>query len=203
VYMQGFSFGSGMTLMTGLTHPQLFAAISPNNGIGDYSKEVMSWLGDLKAKSDVRMPTMVVYGDVDTGGSPDALIPADGVLRHAIDYQRTYNHLSAKDRTERYDSPFTAPYDVLAPGGKLVRAGFDARYPQGRFKIYEYMSADPKPLNLFKLVWVTDLSHGGDAREAQLEWDYFKQWRRNPDGSLTHIETAAAKPNKLKIKTKN
>jgi poly(3-hydroxybutyrate) depolymerase len=196
VYMQGFSFGSGMTLMMGLAHPQMFAAVSPNNGIGDFSKDVMSWLADLKAKSDIRMPTFIVYGDVDSGASTDASIPAGDVLQHAIDYQKVYNHIATKDRIETYDSPHTAPYDVLIPGARLVRAGVDKRYPEGRFKIYTYMSADPKPLNLFDFVWVTDLSHGGDFREAQLEWDYFKKWRRNPDGSLTYIEAAVAKNSK-------
>ena len=39
-------------------------------------------------------------------------------------------------------------------------------------------------LGLFQIVWVKDLSHGADLREAQLEWDFFKHWRRNPDGTL-------------------
>ncbi|MDB5456243.1 MAG: hypothetical protein JWP92_1828, partial [Caulobacter sp.] len=37
----------------------------------------------------------------------------------------------------------------------------------------------------FNFVWETDMSHGGDPRQAQLEWDYFRQWRRGPDGALT------------------
>jgi hypothetical protein len=45
----------------------------------------------------------------------------------------------------------------------------------------------PKPLNLFSLVWVADLAHGGDPREAQLGWVYFKHWRRNADGSLSYF----------------
>jgi poly(3-hydroxybutyrate) depolymerase len=196
VYLQGFSFGSGMTLMTGLTHPQWFAAISPNSGIGDYSPEVMTWIAELKRKQDIRMPTIVVYGDVDSAASLDALIPARDVMQHAIDNERAYNHLAETDRTEKYDSPYTAPYDILVPGGKLLQTGVDARYPKGRFKTWEYTSADSKPLNLFSLVWVTDMSHGGDPRQAQIEWDYFKQWRRNPDGSLTHIATAAPKAGK-------
>src|SRR5258707_9326575 len=36
VYLQGFSVGSGTTFVTGITHPQLFAAVSPNSGIGDF-----------------------------------------------------------------------------------------------------------------------------------------------------------------------
>jgi pimeloyl-ACP methyl ester carboxylesterase len=185
-YMQGFSFGSGLTLSMGVTHPQLFAAISPNSGIGDFSPEVMSYAAGVKAKSDIRIPTFIVYGDVDSGASNDALIPAGDVLQHAIDNLRTYNHLAGEDKVTTYNSPFTAPYQVLDPGAKLAHAGFDARFPKGRFNIYQFTSTDPKPLPLLSFVWVDDMAHGGDFRQAQLEWDYFKQWRRNPDGSLTY-----------------
>ena len=202
VYMQGFSFGSGLTLSMGLTHPQLFAAVSPNSGIGDFSPEVTSYIAGLKAKADIRIPTFIVYGDVDSGASADALIPAGDVLQHAIDNQRTYNHLAGEDKITTYDSPYTAPYQVLDPGAKLAHAGFDARFPKGRFNVYEFHSTDPKPLPLFSFVWVDDMAHGGDFRQAQLEWDYFKQWRRNVDGSLSYTpnthphfftKTAAAK----------
>jgi poly(3-hydroxybutyrate) depolymerase len=187
VYMQGFSFGSGMTYMMGISYPGLFAAVSPNNGIGPMSKEVNAWVDGLKAKGDIRIPMMIVYGAVDSGASVDATIPAQGVLRDAIDQIKTYNHISTSDRYVRFDSLNSAPYDMLVPGPKLEPAAVDARYPAGRFQVYKYASADPKPLSLFQFVWVTDLPHGADLREAKLEWDYFKHWRRNADGSLAFI----------------
>jgi hypothetical protein len=75
---------------------------------------------------------------------------------------------------------------VLVPGAKPVHSGADKRYPKGRFEIYPYTSSDPRARNLFSFVWVEDLAHGGDPRQAQLEWDYFKRWQRNADGSLTY-----------------
>ncbi len=42
IYMQGFSLGSGMSYIMGVTHPDLFAAVSPNSGIGPMSKETGS-----------------------------------------------------------------------------------------------------------------------------------------------------------------
>jgi poly(3-hydroxybutyrate) depolymerase len=186
VYMQGFSLGSGMAYMMGITHPALFAAVSPNNGIGPMSPAVLARVAELKARGDVRIPMMMVYGDVDSGGSTDARIPANGVLRGAIDEMKAYNRITTPDRVEPYLSPNTFSYDVLVPGARPARAGVDRRYPQGRFQISPYMSADPVPLNLFSFIWVTDMTHGQDPRTAQLEWDYFRQWRRNPDGTLTH-----------------
>lgn len=185
VYMQGFSLGSGMAYMMGITRPNLFAAVSPNNGIGPMSPAVLARVEEIKHKGDARIPMMLVYGDVDSGGSTDARIPANGVLRGAIDEMKAYDRITTPDRILPYDSPNTVAYDVLVPGGRPVRAGVDRRYPQGRFQISAYMSADPMPLNLFSFVWVTDMTHGQDPRTAQLEWDYFKQWRRNADGTLT------------------
>jgi pimeloyl-ACP methyl ester carboxylesterase len=185
IYMQGFSFGSGMTFQMGITHPELFAAISPNNGFGALTKEVQVAVEAVKAKSDIRIPTMMVYGAVDSGSSVDGTIPAQGVLRDAIDQLKTFNHVTTPDRIEKVSSANSDPYESLVPGGRFVHAAVDRHYPDGRFQIYQYSSSDSKPLSLFDVVWVKDLSHGADLREAQLEWDFFKHWRRNPDGTLS------------------
>jgi poly(3-hydroxybutyrate) depolymerase len=186
IYMQGFSLGSGLTYMMGITHPGLFAAISPNSGIGPMSKEVEARSAEVKAQSDIRIPTLMVYGNVDSGGSVDGKIPARGVIRGAFDELKGFDHITTQDRSERFNSEYSEPYEVLVPGVKMAREGADKRYPKGRFEIYRYMSADPEPLNLFSFVWVEDMAHGGEPREAQLEWDYFKRWHRNADGSVTY-----------------
>ncbi|MDB5418970.1 MAG: Poly(3-hydroxybutyrate) depolymerase-like protein [Phenylobacterium sp.] len=186
IYMQGFSFGSGLTYMMGLTHPQLFAAVSPNSGIGPMPKAVEARIAELKAKSDVRMPMMLVYGTADHGGTIDGELPAKGVLQGALDEVKAYDHISVADGTQPFLSPAGPAYRILLPGGSLTSDAVDARYPQGRFKTYDYVSADKTPLDLLKFVWVLDLTHGGDPRQAQLEWDYFKHWRRNADGSLSY-----------------
>lgn len=185
IYMQGFSFGSGLTYMMGIAHPQLFAAVSPNSGIGGMPPAAEQRMAANKSKN-IQIPMMIVYGDVDNGGSADGLIPSQGVLRAAIDEMKSMDHISTADRTERYDSNTTAPYDILIPGGKLIHTASDRRYPKGRLLDYEYTSDDSPGRNLFDFVWVTDMAHGQDPREAQLEWDYFKHWRRNSDGTLTY-----------------
>lgn len=186
IYMQGFSFGSGLTYMMGLTHPQLFAAVSPNSGIGPMPKAVEARIAELKAKSDVRIPLMLVYGTADHGGTIDGEIPDKGVLQGALDEVKAYDHIAVADGTQPFHSPAGPDYRVLVPGGAPTSQAVDARYPQGRLKTYDYVSADKTPLDLLKFVWVMDLTHGGDPRQAQLEWDYFKHWRRNADGSLSY-----------------
>jgi len=186
IYLQGFSFGSGLTYATGIAHPELFAAISPNSGIGPMPKDIEAAADQQRAKGFVRLPTMIVFGAVDSASSVDGLIPADGVLRGAIDEIKAYNHLATPDKVERINSVNTAPYDALVPGGKLIAGGRDAHYPDGRYKDYRYLSDGPNPLPLFDFVWVADLTHGDFPEEAQLEWSFFKNWRRNPDGSLSY-----------------
>jgi poly(3-hydroxybutyrate) depolymerase len=187
VYMQGFSAGSGLTLAEGLMNPRTFAAVSPNSGIGDFTPGVQALITQAKAAGDVRIPMLAIYGAVDAASSTDALIPAKGVLANAINNVKTFNHITTPDKVAVYDSPSTAPYEVLTPGGAFTKLGVDAHYPQGRFFRYDYMSADPKPLPLFSWIWVNDMMHGGDYRQAQMVWNYFKQWRRNADGSLTYV----------------
>jgi hypothetical protein len=184
VYMQGFSLGSGLTYMMGISHTRSFAAVSPNSGIGPMSPEVKARAAEIRKDRDLRIPTMILYGDVDSAGSTDAKIPAEGVLRGAIDEMKQLNKTTTADKVQRYSSANSEPYDILVLGGKKVAAGVDKRYPAGRFQISAYLSSDPVPLNLFSFVWTTDLPHAADPRTAQLEWDYFKQWRREPDGSL-------------------
>jgi poly(3-hydroxybutyrate) depolymerase len=185
VYMQGFSIGSGMTFVEGITHPQLFAAVSPNSGIGDFDAPVTSWVADLKAKRDIRLPMMIVYGAVDSASSTDGLIPAQGVLRNAINNMKTYDGVTTSDTTKVFDSPNAPAYEILVPGAKLTQSGIDVHYPKGRFQRYDYVSADRKQ-PIFSFVWVVDMPHGNAPGQAQMIWDFFKTWRRNPDGALTY-----------------
>ena len=89
---------------------------------------------------------------------------------------------------EALESPVRDTGRIVLPPASFVheKEKIDKRWPAGRFEKWEYMSADAKPLNLYDFIRVVDLPHGGDAREAQMIWDYFKNWRRNPDGSLTY-----------------
>jgi hypothetical protein len=108
------------------------------------------------------------------------------VLRNAIDVIKSFDHITVADRYEPFTSANTAPYEVLVPGAGVEHLATDAHYPNGRFTTYRYASADAKPMNLFDFVWVKDMAHGMDPREAATEWAFFKHWSRNPDGSLTY-----------------
>jgi poly(3-hydroxybutyrate) depolymerase len=188
IYMQGFSLGSGMTYMMGITHPRLFAAVSPNSGIGPMSPAVEARIAAIKGKADIRMPAIIMYGNADHGGSIDGQLPAGiGVLEPALREWKAFDHITTPDRAEPYASPSSPPYNILVPGAKLVRADVSAHYPDGRLKIYQYYSDDPQPRNLLDFVWIKDMAHAQFKGEAQMEWDFFKHWSRNDNGSLTYM----------------
>jgi poly(3-hydroxybutyrate) depolymerase len=190
VYLQGFSNGSGRTFINGVAHPQLFAAVSPNSGLGDWDPTILQRIDQLKAQG-LHIPMIVFYGSQDRQTTTDGLIPAKGVLRNVIDIVKSYDGITTPDRTQPYLSANAPPYDILVPGGKLTSSGVAAGYPKGRFQRYDYATPDGKPM--FSFVWVLDLPHGQTRGEAQMEWDFFKHWKRNPDGSVTYTaaETAA------------
>ena len=183
VYLQGFSIGSGRTFTMGVAHPQLFAAVSPNSGLGDWDPSVLQRVDLLKGQG-LHIPMIVIYGSQDRQSTTDGLIPAQGVLRNVIDIVKSYDGIATPDRTQPFQSPNTAPYDILVPGGKLSASGAISGYPKGRFQRYDYATPDGKPM--FSFVWVQDMPHGQATGEAQMEWDFFKVWKRNPDGSLTY-----------------
>jgi hypothetical protein len=55
-------------------------------------------------------------------------------------------------------------------GTRVSHIAVDARYPGGQFTVYEYASADLKPLNLFDFASARELPHGAGLREAKIEW---------------------------------
>jgi poly(3-hydroxybutyrate) depolymerase len=183
VYLQGFSLGSGQTFIMGVAHPKLFAAVSPNSGFGNWDPTVLQRIDQLKAQG-LHIPMIVIYGSQDRQSTTDGLIPAQGVLRNVIDIVKSYDGITTSDRTEPFQSPHAPPNDILVPGGKLNPTGMTTGYPKGRFQRYDYTTPDGKPM--FSFVWVVDLPHGQAPGEAQMEWDFFKVWKRNPDGSVTY-----------------
>jgi poly(3-hydroxybutyrate) depolymerase len=184
VYLQGFSAGSGRTFINGVAHPQLFAAVSPNSGLGDWPPAILQRIDQLKAQG-LHIPMIVIYGAQDRQSTTDGQIPATGVLRNVIDIVKSYDGVTTPDRTQRYVSANAPPYDVLVPGGKLNPSGVTTGYPNGRFQRYDYTTPDGKPI--FSFVWVLDMPHGQAPGEAQMAWDFFKHWKRNADGSVTYI----------------
>ena len=183
VYLQGFSIGSAQTFVEGTTHPQLFAAVSPNSGFGDFGAAARNAALAVKAKGDIRLPMMVVYGAEDAVGTTDGFIPAQSALAVAIKDMKAYDGVTTPDTVKLYDSPHAKPYEILLPGGKLDPPGIPD--PTGRMERYDYLSADTKQ-PIFTWVWVRDMPHNTVRDQAKMIWDFFKNWRRNPDGSLTY-----------------
>lgn len=76
VYLTGFSQGAGLTFMTGLKHPELFAGIAPFGG----------WLDtDIITESDLKsataLPVLIVHGKQDTMVEFKSATEAEALLK--------------------------------------------------------------------------------------------------------------------------
>ena len=77
--------------------------------------------------------------------------------------------------------------DLISPG---VESGLkaDNSYYTGadeRFLYQQWFSRDEGALPLLTLVLAKRMPHALDLRQTEIFWNYMKQFRRNPDGSLS------------------
>ena len=185
--MTGFSVGGALTLAEGLTNPRTFAAVAPTSGLEDLSPGLLAMVAKAKADGNVRIPMIIMYGAADLGSTVDGKIGTTGGVAKAINIVKAFNDITTPDRVVAFDSPTTAPYDILVPGGQLTKLEVSAHYPGGRFLRYDYMSANPKPLPLFSFVLGTDLMHGGRSQRTADGVGLFQALAPNADGSLGYV----------------
>ncbi len=203
IYMQGFSNGSAMTHMMGMTRPNMFAAIAPSNASvvalpppplspdprvlpTMLEPTMQAYVDKIKVRYDYLMPVFYFTGQTDSELAPDGVVGQRTNINAQKNFWKAYNHISAPDDT-RSVAPIDgrAPYTEVLLSKDVAITGKDARWPEGRFVTHLYRTDDPGHTNLYNLTVVTDLPHAYDFRQAQMTWDYFKHFRRMPDGSLS------------------
>jgi poly(3-hydroxybutyrate) depolymerase len=203
VYMQGFSNGSAMTHMMGMTYPQLFAAISPNdasvmalplNGTAAGMRAlpnavppaITDRVAERKKLYDYRMPVFFIEGAVDSEFTPDGKVGAETPLHWQEERWKAFDDITDPDTIKTFHpDDGRPPYSYAVLGGTVTHAAFDAHYPDGRFETHSYRNVSASGPALYNFTIVTDLPHAYDFREADYTWRYFRQFRRNADGSLT------------------
>lgn len=77
VYLLGFSQGAGLTYITGLKHPELFAGIAPFGGWMDTDIIMEDDLNSAK-----NLPVLIVHGSQDTMVEIDAARKAEEILKN-------------------------------------------------------------------------------------------------------------------------
>jgi poly(3-hydroxybutyrate) depolymerase len=175
VYATGFSAGSMRTISMGTQRPDLFAAIAPINGYTTLAN----------TNDALMLPTMLI------GGQADGLIPnfpshrAGGVYTGApnsadrvVDQLFTMNDIRGGSYT--YDTAGSSTWWGLTPDEVEVVPS-----PNGISVFTMNSLRSPDGITYTKLVDVSAKNHFTYPDEAPLIWEFFEQFGRNADGSIS------------------
>ena len=182
VYMGGFSNGSAMTQVFAMTHPEIIAGIFANNTrfCQNRNTKAFAIAGKKKLDYDYRMPVWYVYG------TRDFEYPAVRGSGQQVQYDfwKSYNNITCKETPYISDK---ASCGVGVPGDKIEEYYPNPRYPERKFTTHRFYSNDEDQANYYNYTLVEGKGHDSLPEEAGIGWDYIKQFRRMPDGSIELI----------------
>ena len=188
VYVTGFSNGAAMAQTIALIHPEKVAALFhiDSNWPGAYGgylsvteEDVTPFrLGFARQKEyDYRMPVWYTYG------SRERSFPIfrASTQQNQYDLWKRYNHIAVSPTPEQGEDN---------PTGCGVRGEtFELCYPSQRhpghyYQIHRFYTDDEAHLNLYNMALMHNKGHEVAQMDAELGWQYVRQFRRYADGSL-------------------
>ncbi len=191
VYLSGFSNGAAHAQVVALLHPDRIAAIChidsnwPGKRVGpcdvDYGDVVPFRLGmEKKKEDDDLMPVWYTYGTRE----PSYPVYDKCTQQYQYDFWKTYNHIEVC-RTPPKENPDICGCGV--PGQVQERIRPSERHPAHYYDVQRFYTADDRHLNLYNYVIMHEKGHDVAQMDAALGWEYVKQFKRNPDGSLGFV----------------
>lgn len=192
VYLSGFSNGAAHAQVVALLHPDRIAAIChidsnwPGKRVGpsevDYQDVVPFRLAMEKKKEyDYLMPVWYTYGTRE----PSYPVYAKSTQQYQYDFWKAYNHIAVEE-TPPAEDPDVCGCGV--PGQVQERIRPSDRHPGHCYDMQRFYTADERRLNLYNYVIVHEKGHDIAQMDPALGWEYVKQFRRNPDGSLEIVQ---------------
>ena len=179
VYIGGFSNGSAMAQVFAMTNPEVIAAVIADNTrfCQNRNTKPFAIAGCKKLQYDYRMPVFYTYG------TRDIEYPAVRGSGQQVQYDfwKSYNNIPCKE------TPYIADADssgVGVPGDVIETYYPNPRYPARKYTTHRFFSVDAVPLNLYNYSLADGKGHDCNPEEAWLGWNYVRQFRRMPDGSL-------------------
>lgn len=189
IYLSGFSNGAGQAQVFAMLHPEMIAGIChidsnwPGKRVGAVelkTEDVLPFVLGLEKKKeyDYLMPVWYTYGTRE----PSYPVYAGCSQQHQYDFWKSYNHIPIKE---------TSPQDTPHPCGCGVEGDLRERccpskiYPDLCYDIQRFYTETGE--NLYNYVLVRDKGHDVAHMDARLGWEFVKQFRRNPDGSLSKV----------------
>lgn len=190
VYLSGFSNGAGMAQVVAMVSPEKIAAICPIDanwpgtrvGASEVNyNDVIPMSIALAKNYDYRMPVWYTYGTRE----PSFPVYEGCSQQHQYDFWKLFNNIEVKH---------TPPQDNPHPCGCGVEGDISEHpypsdiYPHHHYSIQRFMSEDSGADNLYNYVVMHDKGHEVAPMDPVLGWNYVKQFRRNADGSVGHVE---------------
>lgn len=169
VYSTGFSNGGATSVAMCSEYPQVFAAISS-----------LGWMVDLNCSKDsyaaFDMPFQVVQGTKEytqqTASGAMAIMDDE---QHAIRSLFLFNEMIGESDTADYDK---TPYWGYAPADSHTISPDGGTWTVNNF----YKSGYSSPFAQFVLI--DGATHQVHRQEADITWDFFKNFSRADDGSI-------------------
>lgn len=172
VYVTGFSNGGAAAVALTDQYPELFAAIAPQGwmvGMSDWSRKGMEY----------DMPFQIIQGSKEYTYETD-----DGDMAIMIDEQEALCDLMLFNGMA--DTGYAPDYRKTPywgyPAANSSALDFDGK----AWTVSNYYK-DGYSVPFAQLILVQDGIHWARKPHAQLAWDFLKQFRRNPDGSIEQI----------------
>ncbi|GEM_PF-287463 len=187
VYLSGFSNGAGMAQVIAMLHPEKIAALIhiDSNWPGNRWKPMYKPLDSVPAMKraleekagHMRMPVWYTYGTRE----PSCPVYNMSTQQYQYDFWKTFNNIEVKataDAGTENSCPSGVPGDVveILPGAP--------EYPEQYYTVNRFYTRDEKPENYYNFVLMHDKGHEIAPMDPVYAWNYAKQFRRNPDGSV-------------------
>ena len=191
VYLSGFSNGAGMAQTVAMIYPEMVAALGhidsnwPGVRIGRCEVDVntvepMRIALEKKKEHDLYMPVWYTYGTREAS-SP---ISKGCSQQHQYDFWKRFNHIEIKETRELED---TNGPEHGVDGDKSVVLKPDSRYPEHYYTVQTFYTADTEKNDYYNFALMHHKGHEVAPKDAQLAWDYVKQFRRLTDGTVERI----------------
>lgn len=192
IYLSGFSNGAGMAQTIGMLHPERIAAIChidsnwPGERLGasefDPEKEKPFCLALEKQKEfPYRLPVWYTYGSKE----PSYPVYHKCSQQHQYDFWKRYNNITIKSTPEKGEANLTG-CGVLGDKTEILKPC--ELHPKHQYDVQRFHTNDKGRENLYNFVIMRDKGHDIARMDPKLGWDYVKQFKRNPDGTIGRIE---------------
>ena len=191
VYLSGFSNGAGMAQTIAMIYPEMIAALGhidsnwPGVRIGRSevdinTVELMHIALEKKKERDLYMPVWYTYGTREAS-SP---ICKGCSQQHQYDFWKRFNHIEIKE-TRELEDPNGPEHGVDGDESYILKP--DPRYPAHYYTVQTFFTADAEKNDYYNFVLMHDKAHEVAPKDAQMAWDYMKQFRRKEDGTVERI----------------